>query len=321
MREAIEPPERLMRLTLGARAAASRVSRAAALALALAGCSGGAADGRPSFDGDAASEDGGASGDAASEDGGPTEDAASDAADAASDGEAGWTCDPDAAPLPNEGLVEAPGGGGCPPGMARVTDFCIDRYEASLVLMSPAGGVTTWSPFVNPGAEQVRAVSIAGAVPQAYIDQPRAADACARAGKRLCTDDEWLMACETAAGYTYPYGEVREPGVCNDARAVHPAEEYFGTTDPWIYSELDDACLDQLPDSLDRSGANPGCVTPEGVYDLMGNLHEWTADPAGTFRGGFFVDTVRNGDGCRYVTTAHQANYWDYSTGFRCCAS
>jgi len=24
---------------------------------------------------------------------------------------------------------------------------------------------------------------------------------------------------------------------------------------------------------------------------MMGNLHEWTADPAGTFRGGFYVDT------------------------------
>ena len=44
------------------------------------------------------------------------------------------------------------------------------------------------------------------------------------------------------------------------------------------------------------------------------------ADPAGTFRGGFYVDTVRNGDGCLYRTTAHDRGHWDYSTGFRCCA-
>jgi hypothetical protein len=28
---------------------------------------------------------------------------------------------------------------------------------------------------------------------------------------------------------TYPYGNTREPGVCNDARAVHPAVELYGT--------------------------------------------------------------------------------------------
>ena len=54
---------------------------------------------------------------------------------------------------------------------------------------------------------------------------------------------------------------------------------------------------------------------------MMGNLHEWTADPAGTFRGGFYADTRVNGDGCGYRTTAHSAGYSDYSTGFRCCAT
>jgi hypothetical protein len=52
----------------------------------------------------------------------------------------------------------------------------------------------------------------------------------------------------------------------------------------------------------------------------VGNLHEWTADPAGTFRGGFYVDTKLNGPGCLYATTAHDSSHWDYSTGFRCCA-
>jgi hypothetical protein len=66
-------------------------------------------------------------------------------------------------------------------------------------------------------------------------------------------------------------------------------------------------------------------VTPEGVHDLMGNLHEWVgkADPRtgrGRFRGGFYVDTRTNGEGCLYVTIRHKFSYWDYSTGFRCCA-
>ena len=56
------------------------------------------------------------------------------------------------------------------------------------------------------------------------------------------------------------------------------------------------------------------------MLDMMGNLHEWTANPAGTFRGGFYVDTTVNGEGCLYDTTAHDVLHWDYSTGFRCCA-
>ena len=226
-------------------------------------------------------------------------------------------CDPDATPLPNEGLVEAPGVGGCPSGMIPIDDFCIDRFEASLVYADDGG---SFSPFHNPDMLGVRAVSIEGAVPQAYIDGDQAADACAAAGKRLCGDDEWLRACRGPDDFVYPYGDTLELGVCNDHRAEHPAIEYFGTDADWIWSELGNACIDQLPASLDTTGANPGCVTAEGAFDMMGNLHEWTADPAGTFRGGYYVDTVINGPGCLYATTAHNTEHWDYSTGFRCCA-
>jgi formylglycine-generating enzyme required for sulfatase activity len=75
-----------------------------------------------------------------------------------------------------------------------------------------------------------------------------------------------------------------------------------------------------VPDSLLPTGAKAGCETSEGAFDLVGNLHEWTADPTGHFRGGYYMDTWLNGKGCDYVTTAHEARYWDYSTGFRCCA-
>jgi hypothetical protein len=52
---------------------------------------------------------------------------------------------------------------------------------------------------------------------------------------------------------------------------------------------------------------------------MVGNLHEWTAASSGTFRGGYYLDTKINGEGCDYRTTAHDARYHDYSTGFRCC--
>lgn len=228
------------------------------------------------------------------------------------------TCDPAAMPTPNDGLTaEAPGTGGCPAGMLRVDTFCIDEFEASLVLVDAVG---TWSPYRNPGSTRVRALSVAGAVPQGYISGTQAAGACAEAGKRLCTDTEWLRACQGPGGTTYPYGDTRQPGVCNDARAQHPAVEYFGTSDAWIWSMLGHPCINQLAASVDTTGANPGCVAAEGAVDMMGNLHEWTANPAGTFRGGFYVDTMINGDGCLYATTAHDVSHWDYSTGFRCCA-
>jgi hypothetical protein len=196
---------------------------------------------------------------------------------------------------------------------------CVDRYEAHLVDVT-AGEAVPWSPFRNPRGRVVRAVSAEGAVPQGYITGVQASAACEEAGKRLCTDAEWLRACQGSQGWTYPYGPTREPGVCNDSRARHPAVEYFGTGASWVFSELDHPCINQLPASLAPTASYEGCLTEEGAYDMMGNLHEWTADPAGTFRGGFYVDTVINGPGCLYRTTAHDTAHWDYSTGFRCCA-
>lgn len=226
-------------------------------------------------------------------------------------------CDPNQHPQPNACLVEEPGDPGCPNGMAKIDTFCIDRYEAALVDDTGAA----WSPYHNPAGHTVKAVSLRGAVPQGYISQIQAAAACAQAGKRLCTDTEWLRACQGPAMTTYPYGNTRQPGTCNDARAQHPAIELYGTSASWIYSHLDSPCLDQEAGGLATTGSHTGCVTTEGAFDMMGNLHEWTADPNGTFRGGYYVDTVINGNGCLYATTAHATSYWDYSTGFRCCAA
>jgi hypothetical protein len=204
--------------------------------------------------------------------------------------------------------------------MAPAGDACIDRWEAGLAL-DEGGARRPWSPYANPGTRTVVALDSApGIVPQGYINGQQAGAACARAGKRLCTDAEWLRACRGAAGTTYPYGNTREPGRCNDARTCHPAVQYFESSDGSVFGMIGHACLDQLPAGLARTGAHPGCASADGIYDLMGNLHEWTADPAGTFRGGFYVDTAINGDGCLYRTTAHDTGHWDYSTGFRCCA-
>ena len=39
---------------------------------------------------------------------------------------------------------------------------------------------------------------------------------CEARGKRLCFDDEWTAACAGPEGWSYPYGDTHEPGLCND---------------------------------------------------------------------------------------------------------
>jgi formylglycine-generating enzyme len=250
--------------------------------------------------------------------------------DTPTDAGAGW-CPTDPTARPNEGLTEAAGAATCPAGMVRISTFCVDRYEASIVITDASGKETSWSPYYPPPTDgrKYRAVSLRNAVPQGYISGTQSQIACAASGKRLCTNTEWLRACRGPSSFIYPYGNTRRDGVCNDARTPHPAVQCFGTSASWIYSELDYAGIAQQADTVDRTGINSGCVTSEGLYDMMGNLHEWIFDDpskysspvkAIDFRGGFYVDTKLNGEGCLYQTTAHTFGHWDYSTGFRCCA-
>jgi hypothetical protein len=95
--------------------------------------------------------------------------------------------------------------------------------------------------------------------------------------------------------------------------------------DPGVWAHLNDPGLGQVDGALAKTGEHAECVNGFGVFDMVGNLHEWVAtDPAlvhGTFAGGYYLDTTLNGDGCNYRTVAHAHDYHDYSTGFRCCAA
>jgi hypothetical protein len=214
----------------------------------------------------------------------------------------------------------------CPPDMASIDDrLCVDKYEASLVEILPSGDERPWSPYAPVEGHTVRAVSEAGVVPQAYISELQAQDACARSGKRLCKPAEWRRACMGPQHTTYGYGEANQPGRCNDDGRSPVVATYGATTDlgdrsQWNWDHMNDPSLNQLDRTLAKTGSHPGCTNGYGVYDMVGNLHEWVADPNGTFQGGYYQDTHLNGDGCGYTTKAHAAWYHDYSTGFRCCA-
>jgi formylglycine-generating enzyme len=204
---------------------------------------------------------------------------------------------------------------------------CVDRWEGSLVERVANGNERGWSPYqpVDGMEARMRAVSRPGVIPQGYISGEQAARACAASGKRLCSAEEWESACRGSRRTQFPYGEDRRARVCNDdIRSRHPVVEVgmiLGIPESRLwYDGMNQPLINQLPDSLLETGARTECTNDYGVFDMVGNLHEWISDPSGTFRGGYYMDTTINGDGCSYATTAHGFTYHDYSTGFRCCA-
>ncbi len=154
----------------------------------------------------------------------------------------------------------------------------------------------------------------AGAKPVTYVNMPEAQEACAGVGKRLCTAAEWRRACLGPDGVSlYGYGSSYVAGAC--FVGSHLPSGHTSMMDP---SEL-----------IEASGARAGCVTPEGVHDLVGNLEEWVLDDwrgvDGMVDGGAWYTYPRYAD-CsgRY---SRQPDYRldpgkrVYSAGFRCCTS
>jgi sulfatase modifying factor 1 len=211
--------------------------------------------------------------------------------------------------------------------MALVDDsFCVDRWEATIVVRRGATE-EPHPPFepVDGVSTGYRAVTAPGVAPQGYVSGNQAQAACRASGKRLCTAREWERACRGPARTAYPYGDRRVASACNDdVRPLHPvveaARQLGVPADQTWTTGMNLALVNQLPGGLALTGSRDQCTTPEGVVDMVGNLHEWIADPDGTFRGGFYMDTTQNGEGCAYQTTAHDVDYHDYSTGFRCCS-
>lgn len=129
-----------------------------------------------------------------------------------------------------------------------------------------------------------------------------------------------MQACRGPMNFTYPYGNTYVRRRCNEGRSVHPVVQFYGTSvGVFTFERMNNPGINMQADTVSPSGAFTGCESPWGVFDMVGNLHEWIADPAGTFKGGFYVDAEINGHGCLYTTTAHSFSYRDYSTGFRCC--
>jgi formylglycine-generating enzyme required for sulfatase activity len=94
--------------------------------------------------------------------------------------------------------------------------------------------------------------------------------------------------------------------------------------DMTVWTKLNDPQLGLVEGTVAPSGDRLMCKSDYGVFDMVGNRHEWVSDRTnsghGIFLGGYFSDVEQNGPGCLYRTDAHAPSYHDYSTGFRCCS-
>lgn len=236
----------------------------------------------------------------------------------------------------------------CPDDMVRPGRFfCVDRFEDHLVVIGPDGAITPHPYYEVPEPDVTYwARSEKDVYPQAYISRKVASASCKAVGKRLCSREEWMRACKGPKGWTFPYGPRLKKDKCNSSKP-HLLQMFFGN-DPgkWKYDDsFNNPKLAKEPGYLATTGFFPECMSAEGTFDMVGNLHEWVSDTVGDdiqdvlskdkvdrnkqpwhegngiFMGGFFSTADQHGPGCTFTTIAHEPSYHDYSTGFRCCKS
>ncbi len=256
---------------------------------------------------------------------------------------------PEAAPSVGRGV--------CPGDMVSISDeYCIDRYEVTLVDASQGRALSPHYPadkrlttmvfslwteqaarsrrslgrslglpevpkFTMSEDFSPRARSLPDTIPAGYLRRSDAETACENAGKRLCSREEWVRACRGERNTRFPYGDTYHERACNVHRAHHPAALLHGDSSRYHNDPRLGLAADDDGPLLRPTGATPTCVSrwgEDGVYDMVGNLDEWIAEPEGSFLGGFFSRGTK--EGCLSSIDSHSPSYWDYSLGTRCCA-
>ena len=150
-------------------------------------------------------------------------------------------------------------------------------------------------------------------VPAFFVSWFDAKAACEKAGKRLCTEAEWVSACQNAVAV-------------DDNNNGELADDMIeGTAYPYGDYHEDRRCWDDHDDDKHRpvyTGEHPACVTPTGVYDLVGNVEEWVGDSPETavLLGGAW-DTPDDHARCYRRNDTFGAGYASARTGFRCCSN
>ncbi len=176
---------------------------------------------------------------------------------------------------------------------ARAYAACVAKRMCSAAdrVTLPPGDLGRWGPTADPDANadaaalaanyaeiwslKCNAPRDAGDHPINCVDFASAEAFCKWSGKRLPAEAEWALAAGGTEGRAFPWGA--DPPRCG--RSCYDKNE--GCRDPGASVAT---CA---------SGEHPADRTPEGIYDLGGNVAEWVSDAAGDkriVRGGSFID-------------------------------
>jgi hypothetical protein len=198
------------------------------------------------------------------------------------------------------------------PGAASADSGC-QRYAEDLLCEG-------WPSALRFCVDRFEYPNLAGVRPAIMASYDDADHACRVEGKRLCTAEEWAMACEGPQRWPLPYGLEKVEGRCNVDRPVRiPDARAFGLPEQ-ISLEL------ERVDQRVASGSMPGCVSAYGVYDLVGNVAEWVGLHAKRPRRGAHRRAVAGGGPgtshpCRFLADPAEGQARSFETGFRCCAN
>lgn len=139
--------------------------------------------------------------------------------------------------------------------------------------------------------------------PAVGVDFQAAAAYCRWAGKRLPTATEWERAARGREGRNYPWGDNFEKDRCNTVESSSVTDKTWSV------------------------GSGSQCITPEGIFDLVGNADEWTAERVEA-RDGSDSRVVKGGSwkergelrGLGYLRLKAAPEYTGEEMGFRCAA-
>ena len=202
--------------------------------------------------------------------------------------------------------AEAPPPPGCPPDMATINggEFIMgssdaDRNElVELSARKKEGKTFCMDQYEYPNQR--------GSLPLRNVSWNEASDMCEKKNKRLCTEAEWERSCKgpwsTMVNQQFPYGSTWRDNACNVKNFNSLKEDREG--------------------EVTESGDYPDCSSSEGVYDLTGNLQEWTAskgreDSKYVIKGGSFK-TPQFQSRCSFSRDETPLIKQD-DIGFRCC--
>jgi sulfatase modifying factor 1 len=142
--------------------------------------------------------------------------------------------------------------------VVHLASYWIDRFEVRVADYERCVEVGRCGP--RPTSEGTKQLDRPD-YPVSRVTWNDAQDYCSFRGARLPTEAEFERAARGLEGRLYPWGDLWNPWASNHGR--------FG----WDVTDASDGFAELAPVGSFAAG-----VTPEGVYDLGGNVAEWTAD-------------------------------------------